>query len=112
LINTAFGLGLYFLLVYIGLNIFVAQLISHFTGVVFNYFMFTTHVFKGHKANIVAYVASYGLNYLLGLGLLAGYHLMVRSPYLAGFLATFTASVINYVMLKVFVFRRPGDARE
>jgi putative flippase GtrA len=109
LINTAFGLGLYFGLVFLGLNIFVAQLISHFTGVVFNYFMFTAHVFKGVRANIFAYVVSYGLNYLLGLGLLAGYHQVIKSPYLAGFLATFTASAINYVMLKLFVFRRAGD---
>lgn len=107
-INTAFGLGLYFGLVYLGLNLFVAQIISHCCGVVFNYFMFTSHVFRGARANIPAYIASYGVNYLLGLALLAGFHRIVHSPYIAGFLATLTGSVINYVLLKVLVFRRSG----
>jgi putative flippase GtrA len=107
-INTVFGLALYSLLVFFGLNLFVAQILSHIVGVTFNYFTFTRHVFTEHKPNILRYIASYGVNYLIGLGFLTLFHHFVRSPYIAGFLSAASTSVINYVILKFFVFRRRG----
>ena len=105
-INTLFGVGLYFALVYLGLNLYVAQIVSHVTGVIFNYYMFTRHVFRDHKPNKLSYIGSYGVNYLFGLGFLAFYHSFFPSPYLAGFLTVVTTSIINYFILKKFVFRR------
>ena len=110
-VNTVFGLSIYSLLVFLGLNLFVAQILSHVAGVTFNYFMFTLHVFTDTKPKILRYIASYGVNYLIGLTFLAVFHHFVRSPYIAGFLSALAASVINYVMLKLFVFRR-ADARD
>ena len=99
-------MGLYFGLVYLGLNLYVAQVISHVIGVAFNYYMFTRHVFLTHRPNKLHYIASYGVNYLVGLTFLALYHLFVPSPYISGFLTVATTSVVNYLILKRFVFRR------
>jgi putative flippase GtrA len=103
-INTIFGLGIYSILVFIGINLFVAQILSHVAGVTFNYFTFTRHVFKGVKPNLLKYIASYGLNYLIGLTFLAAIHHFIASPYVSGFLAALGTSVVNYVVLKIFVF--------
>lgn len=75
----------------------------------FNYFMFKIHVFDNVKPNIWRYIASYAVNYVVSFSFLWVFHLFVQSPYLAGFLAMGAASVVNYVLLKVFVFRRPSE---
>jgi putative flippase GtrA len=109
-INTAFGFGLYSLLVLLGLNLFIAQIISHFTGVAFNYFMFRRHVFRDHKADIGYYIGAYGFNYLMGLAFLFVAHHFVASPYLAGFLALLATSMINFFVLKHIVFTKRREA--
>jgi putative flippase GtrA len=102
--NTAFGLGLYALLVWLGLNMYAAQLAAHLLGMGFNYLTYSRHVFRNAGAAKVRFVVSYGINYLVGLGTLAAVALFVPSPYLAGILTAGLVSVINYFALKHFVF--------
>jgi putative flippase GtrA len=104
-VNTAFGYSLFAALVWLGLNVFVAQIIAHVSGTVFNYFMFKSFVFTSSRPALMRYIASYAVNYLIGLGFLAAIRLVVPSPYAAGFLAILCASAVNYLILKLFVFR-------
>jgi putative flippase GtrA len=104
LINTAFGFGLFSLLVFVGLNLYVAQIVAHISGTIFNYFTYSRHVFRTSRRRPWAFAASYAFNYLVGLGLLAGAHHFVRSPYLAGFLALLLGTALNFLILKRFVF--------
>ncbi len=104
-INTVFGFGLYSLLVFLGLNLFVAQLVSVICGTAFNYFTYSRHVFTGERRSPVAFVGAYAFNYMLGLGLLALVHSVVKNPYAAGFLVLLIGTAINYFILKRFVFR-------
>jgi putative flippase GtrA len=104
-VNTAFGYGLFAGLVWLGLNVFVAQIIGHVAGTVFNYIMFRRFVFTNSGPAILRYVASYAANYLIGLGFLATIRMAVPSPYVAGLLAIVCTSAVNYVILKLFVFR-------
>lgn len=109
IINTLFGLGCYALLVRLGLNIYVAQLISHLLGMAFNYFSYSRHVFRGAAPAKLRFLISYAINYILSVGTLALIASVVESPYLAGFLATFIVSIVNYFALKFMVFRvRPS----
>jgi putative flippase GtrA len=103
-INTAFGYGLYSALVLVGLNLFLAQIISHCVGLAFNYFMFKRHVFREHHAPILPYIAAYVFNYFLGLLFLFTVHLFIPSPFVAGFLALVAVSAINFFVLKHMVF--------
>jgi putative flippase GtrA len=109
-LNTAFGFGLYALLVWLGLNLYIAQIVSHLCGMTFNFFTYRTHVFRGLRPSVPAYIAAYASNYLVGLTLLAIFHHLTRSAYLAGFLATVIASLINFAVLKLLVFRRAAKA--
>ena len=105
-VNTLFGYGFYSLLVLIGLNIFIAQAISHVAGVTFNHFTYSRYAFAGHKGSKRNFVFSYILNYLCSLACLAAVSQMVSSPYLAGLITVVIVSVGNYFMLKFFVFAR------
>ena len=104
--NTLFGLTLYAFLVFIGLNLFVAQFIGQCVGVVFNYYMFRTHVFAEAEPAKTRYVFAYVLNYFLGLGCLFVLHRFIASPYIAGFGTAMIVAAINYFVLKFLVFNR------
>ncbi|WP_294256623.1 GtrA family protein [uncultured Sphingomonas sp.] len=104
-LNTAFGLGTYALLVWLGMNMFAAQLSAHLLGMAFNYFSYSRHVFRDAAPAKLRFVLSYGANYLLGLATLAAVSRVVASPYLAGFISAFLVSIVNYFALKRLVFR-------
>lgn len=104
-LNTAFGYGAFALLVWLGLNMFVAQLVSHLAGMVFNYFTFSRHVFRDCPPDKIRYVLSYAGNYAMGLAGLAVVSRAISSPYLAGLVTLVVVSALNYFLLRFFVFR-------
>ena len=103
-VNTLFGASAYVVLVWFGLNLFAAQLLATVLGVGFNFMMFSLHVFPGSKPAPMKFILAYAVNYALSLGLLAVYHLFIRSPYIAGVMTMATAAIVNYLILKRFVF--------
>lgn len=108
-LNTAFGLGMYALLVWLGMNMFVAQLVAHVLGVAFNYLTYSRHVFRDAGPAKLRFVLSYAVNYLIGLATLALLSRVIASPYIAGFVSAVLVSFINYFALKLLVFRsRPA----
>jgi putative flippase GtrA len=108
LLNTVFGYGLYALLVWLGLNLYVAQLVGQIAGACFNYMTYRRLVFRGARSHPVLFAGAYAFNYLLGVAFLAAAHHFIPSPYLAGFVALIAVAAINYLVLKRFVFRTPG----
>lgn len=111
IVNTAFGFGAYALLVRFGVNMFVAQLLSHVMGMAFNYFSYSRHVFRGAAPAKTRFIISYAVNYLLGLSALASVSQLIASPYLAGLGSVVIVSIINYFALKHLVFKSARNAR-
>lgn len=111
IINTLFGLGAYALLVWLGLNMFVAQLLAHVIGVMFNYISYSRHVFRDAAPAKLRFILSYAGNYLLGLAMLGALSRVIANPYAAGLSAIMIVSVINYFALKHLVFNAPGQPR-
>jgi putative flippase GtrA len=109
IVNTAFGYGLYALFVAIGLNMYVAQIVAHVLGVTFNYFTYSRHAFHDAEASKWRFVLSYAVNYLLGLAGLWAASRVIASPYLAGFVAVIFVSLLNFFVLKHFVFVRKAQ---
>lgn len=105
LINTAFGFGAYSLLIWLGLNLFAAQLVAHLAGMAFNYLTYSRHVFRDAAPARVRFVLSYAGNYVVGLAMLYVCSRFIASPYLAGLTSTVIVSFINYFALKHLVFR-------
>lgn len=106
MVNTAFGFGLYALFVWLGMNIYIAQILSHTLGVVFNYFTYSRYAFAGTPASKLSFALSYVLNYLLGLACLAIAVHFIDNPYLAGLASMLFVSVINFFVLNKLVFTR------
>lgn len=102
--NALFGFSMYALFVALGINIYVAQIMSHSLGVAFNYFTYSRHVFRDAGPAKTRFVAIYVVNYFVGLGSLALVARFIASPYLAGLVALVLASIINYFALKHIVF--------
>jgi putative flippase GtrA len=105
IVNTLFGLGAYSALVWAGLGIFPAQLVSHFAGMGFNYVTYSRHVFRDAEPAKVRFVLSYVVNYLASVVVLAIVSRFVANPYAAGILSAFIVSVANFFALKLVVFR-------
>lgn len=106
ILNTAVGYGLVVILLAVGLNVYVAQLIAHVLGVAFNYFTYSRHTFRAQDSSKLRFVLAYVVNYFLGLAALAATLQVIESPYIAGFIAILVVSAVNYVILKQFVFTR------
>lgn len=105
IINTGFGLIAYTILVWLGLNMYLAQLIAHLMGMAFNYLTYSRHVFREAGPAKLRFVVSYAGNYLVGLAMLAGVSRFIASPYIAGIVSAALVSVVNYFALKHLVFR-------
>lgn len=105
-INTLFGYGAFALLIWLGLNLYAAQIVAQVLGVSFNYLTYSRHVFRDRTASKGSFVLAYAGNYLINLALLAGFSQVIASPYVAGLAATIGASLINYLVLRSLVFRR------
>ena len=104
-VNTAFGISAYFLLVWLGLNPYVAQAMSHVMGMGFNYFSFSRHVFRGAAPAKLRFTLSYAIYYVVNLAALMAFSRVIHSPYIAGLAAAVAVSVLNYFALKRLVFR-------
>jgi putative flippase GtrA len=110
IVNTIFGYSLFALFVWLGFNIYLAQITSHVLGMVFNYFTYSRHAFAGHTTTKTRFILSYAGNYLLGLAMLTAISHFIRSPYVAGFMSTVIVSLINFFVLKRLVFRLRPEA--
>lgn len=104
IVNTLFGYGLYALFVKLGLNMYVAQLVAHTMGVVFNYFTYSRYAFRDASASKWRFALSYTVNYFIGAGLLWACHQLIPSPYLSMAVAVVFATAINYLILNRLVF--------
>lgn len=107
IVNTAFGYGLYAAFVALGLNMYAAQILGHLIGMAFNYVTYSRHTFQDSTVSGRRFVASYAVNYVLGLAALWGASQAIASPYLAGFVAVVIVSLINYFILRHWVFTVP-----
>jgi putative flippase GtrA len=105
-INTLFGFSLYSFLVFVGINLFVAQIIGQIIGMIFNYFTYSRHVFSTYEKSVSRYVGAYTINYMIGVALLFGVHSFIKSPYIAGITTTIILSGINFFLLKGLAFRK------
>ena len=110
IVNTLFGVGLFTLLFWIGLNVYLAQFVAHFCGMAFNYLTYSRYAFGDRAGSKPRFVASYIVNYALGLASLWAASQIIASAYLA-FVASFLfVTIVNYFILKRFVFATTNDA--
>lgn len=109
LVNTLFGYGAYFILVYINIPAPLALATSTVLGILFNYVNFSKTVFKSQRTNIglIKYILSYVIIYVINVLFLE--LLKNNSPlnkYTAQ-IAFFPVSIIiGWIFMNYWVFNR------
>lgn len=112
-INTAFGFGVYCLMILLGMSYWWATLVSQVLGVLFNFKTIGILVFRNSSNRlflrfISCYVIAYGVNvgiiYLLKQ--FAG-----LNDYWSGLIATVFVALFSFCYQKVVVFRKAKDER-
>ena len=105
-LNTAFGLGMYCLLVWLGMSYIWATLISHILGIFFNFLTTGTLVFENSdKRLIFKFFLNYGLTYFINIGINKSLQVAGLNTYFSGIGATIITALISFFILKRFVYK-------
>jgi len=107
MVNTAFGFGVYSVLVLAGVPVFLSLLVATLAGTFFNFFTFGAFAFRQLQARrLPRFLMAYGLIYLFNLALLE----VVRGTSGLGPIPAQLACLVvvppsAYLLLKAKVFR-------
>jgi putative flippase GtrA len=105
-LNTAFGYGLFALLIWLGLPYPYAMGIGTIMGVLFNFQTTSRLVFTGaHWRLLARFVSVYGFIYCINLGGVALLLSWGLNVYLAGALLLLPMAGVSFATLRFFVFK-------
>lgn len=104
-LNTAFGYGMFALLIYIGIHYSVSVLGSTTLGVLFNFNTVGRLVFKNSNMKLLfRFVMVYVFAYFVNVALLSLFSLFEVNIYLSGFVLLFPMAVMTFSLNRKFVF--------
>ena len=105
-INTCFGYAVYALLIWVGINYFIAAPASFLLGTLFNYFSnrYLVFFYRGPISSLLRFCIVYGFLLVVNLALIAALVVVGISELVAGALAVPPHAFLGYVLLKRFVF--------
>lgn len=106
-LNTAFGVGVYCLFIYLGLQYAIATLLSNVLGVLWN-FKTTGRLVFGSKDNslIFRFILCYCVTYVLNVAFIYFFTRAGLNDYYSGILATPFVALCSFFLLKRFVFHK------
>ena len=102
-INTLFGLGVYWLLLYVGLSYQLASLLSLILGIFFSYNNHRFAVFKS-QGRFVIYILVWFFIYFVNIALISAIRNYI-GDYFAGVATMPVIIVLSFVLMKWLVFR-------
>lgn len=107
-LNTAFGVGVYCLMIWIGVPYWWATLAAHMLGVLFNFKTIGILVFRNSSNRLfLRFVSCYVLAYGLNVGIIwVLLHTTGLNDYWSGIVATPFVAVFSYFYQKMFVYKR------
>lgn len=105
-LNTAFGYGVYCLMIFIGLPYVWATLVSQILGVLFNFFTTGALVFDNRDRRLLLrFVLNYILTYFISIGAnKACQELFGWNTYISGIGAMIVSALCSFFILKFFVY--------
>ena len=106
-INTLFSLGVYLLLVFLGMHYFFAVLTGTILGILFNFKTYGTLVFKtSDNKLIIKFFSIYALTFIIGIGSLNLMFFLGFTKYTAALVLTVPNALLGFILNKRFVFDR------
>lgn len=107
-LNTAFGYGVFALLISLAVHYSLAIFISTFLGILFNFKTIGVLVFKNsNNILIFKFFMVYGITYLINVGCMALLKYFGMNIYLGGALLLIPVGLIAYFLNKSIVFHNP-----
>ena len=104
-LNTAFGYGIYAILIFIGLHYALASLMATLLGILFNFFTTGRIVFRNaDNSRLLKFFIVYGVVYVFNLAGLAVMDLLHVDLYLAGLVMVPPGAILAYILNHRFVF--------
>lgn len=104
-INTGFSYGVYAVLVYLGLNFALSNLVSLVLGILFSFRTQSKFVFQNPRSHVfLRYIGVWAVIYCINVGIIA---LLMRfgiNAYIGGALAIIPTAVSSYFLQRMFVF--------
>lgn len=108
-LNTLICLLLYWILIHNQVNYILASTLMFIFGVIEGYILSAVFIFK-HKVNflhLVKYTSVYLSSYVLNIAILAAcVELIGLSHFMAQVVTSALVAVLNYFLVKIFVFRQ------
>lgn len=106
-LNTAFGVGIYCLAIWVGLPYYAATLVSQILGTLWNFMTTGRLVFENHdKRLIFRFVANYIVMYFFNIGIIKLLLIAGLNDYWAGIGATPIVAICSFISLKYLVYKK------
>ncbi len=106
IINTAVGYSLYAAFIYIGFNYIWSVLFSTILGVGFNFKTIGRFVFNNSSnRSIIKFIFVYGVVFLVNVTVIKILLFFSFDKYMSGLIAIFPASMISFILNKIYVFK-------
>lgn len=113
-LNTAFGISVYCLMIWIGLSYVWATMISQVLGVLFNFMTTGRLVFENQdKRLIFKFILNYIFTYFVNVGINKASQLAFNcSAYTSGIIACLLTALISFFILSRFVYYKNQEHNE
>lgn len=104
-LNTAFGVGVYCLFIFLGMDYKIATLLSTILGVIWNFKTTGIFVFKNKDNRLFfRFILCYAFLYLVNIGLVWLFKRFGMNDYYGGIFATPFMAICSFFLLKEFVY--------
>jgi putative flippase GtrA len=101
-VNTAFGYLCYSLLIFMGIGMYLATLVAHILGSIFNLFSYGKFVFKKNISlrKSFLFFFNYVILYFLNISLNKFFFSYFGNYYISGLIALICVIMINFILLR------------
>jgi putative flippase GtrA len=106
LLNTIFGLSIFYFFLFIKIQYQFASLFSTIIGVIFNYYTNKNFVFNVKKSNIFLYIIVYVVVYFFNISILYLFKINSINLYFGGLLLIIPSGLLTYILNKKYVFKK------
>lgn len=101
-LNTVFGYFLYAGLIFLGTNLYLAQLAGRLIGLCFNFYSYQHIALRDRRLDPPRFALAYVIGYVVAVILLWFFYSLTDNKYLAGALCLFCSATINFILLRGF----------
>ena len=111
-LNTVFGYSLYAGLIYLGANLYVAQLTGRLIGLCFNFYSYQYIALRDRRLEPLRFVLAYMIGYVFAVFLLWFFYSITADKYIAGAFCLFCSAIVNFMLLRGFASVRRSGVEE